>query len=113
SVYVFWWQGGAPEKLMMSRSQDGGVTFGLPTLVATLATMGNNGDLGLTGVVNGAVNPAPFRSNAFTQVVVNPVTGELYAVFNDDANGSDKSDIYLVTSINNGLTWSARVRIND
>jgi hypothetical protein len=88
----------------MRRSNDLGVTFGVPVTVATLATTATNGNLILGG---------GFRTNAFPQAAVNPVNGDLYVVFNDNPAGADKADIFFTQSSNFGGTWSTPVRVND
>jgi hypothetical protein len=72
-----------------------------------------NGDLGLTGIRNGTVTPAAFRTNEFPQAVVNPVSGNLYVTFANNPAGTDKADIFLVQSTNGGTSWSTPIRVND
>ena len=45
-------------------------------------------------------------------VAVNPVSGALYCVYNDNPAGSDRGDVFFTQSTNNGTTWSAPQRIN-
>src|SRR5207244_9647729 len=104
SVYVFYFDQASPQRIVVRRSSDQGVTFGVPITVATLATTGINGNLGLGG---------GFRTNAFPQAVVNPVNGSVYVVFNNKPAGADKADIFFTQSTNFGATWSAPVRVND
>jgi hypothetical protein len=110
TVYVFYHDANTePQTIKMRRSFDFGATFSAETTVATLSTTAPNGDLGLT---RSSVNPQLFRSNAFPQVVVNPVSGHLYMTYNDNPVGPDKADIYFTSSTNGGVTWSAPVRVN-
>ncbi len=104
AVYVFFFDQSSPQRIRMCRSNDQGLTFSAAVTVATLATTGVNGNLGLGG---------GFRTNAFPQAVVNPVNGNIYVVFNDKPAGTDKADIFFTQSTNSGLSWSARVRVND
>jgi len=104
AVYVFFFDQSSPQRIRMRRSNDRGLTFGAAVTVATLATTGVNGNLGLGG---------GFRTNAFPQAVVNPVDGNIYVVFNDKPAGVDKADIFFTQSTNFGATWSAPVRVND
>jgi hypothetical protein len=106
SVYVFYFdQNTLPQTIKMRRSSDRGATFGTIVTVATLATTGVNGDLGLNG---------GFRTNAFPQAVVNPVDPRsVYVVFNDKGAGADNADIFLTQSRDFGTTWSTPVRVND
>lgn len=40
--------------------------------------------------------------------------GRLYLVYTDELpNGSDDTEIFVRTSVDNGITWSPRVRVND
>ena len=109
SVYAARWTTGAIE---IRRSTDQGVTFGGPTLVSAVDSAGINGDLGLTGQRNGTSSLNAFRSNKFPHLAVNPVSGHLYVVYNDNPAGSDKSDVFFRMSTNQGATWSAATRVN-
>ncbi|MGI0013583.1 MAG: sialidase family protein, partial [Nitrososphaera sp.] len=113
AVYVFWFEQTSPQRIMMRKSTDQGVTFGAPVNVATLSTTGVNGNLGLTGIRDGTTSPAGFRSNAFPHATVNPVNGNIYVVYNDNPAGTDKADVFFRHSTNGGATWSAAVRVND
>ena len=105
SVYAFWFDNStSTEKIMMRKSTDGGQNFGAAVTVTTLRTTGINGDLVLGG---------GFRSNAFPQALANPVTGQLYVVYDDKAAGNDKSDVYFRYSNDGGTTWSAATDIID
>jgi len=72
--------------------------------VADLLTSSVNGNLSLNGGL---------RSNSFPHAAVNPVSGQLYVVFNDNPTDGDAADTYLVTSEDEGATWSQRQQIND
>ena len=107
SVYVAYFRGNAPNALFIRRSTDGGVSFGAENQIATLNTTSVNGNLALNGGL---------RSNSFPHMAVNPVSGHIIAVWNDDpapAGGVDRGDIYYSRSTNNGTTWSAPVKVND
>jgi subtilisin-like proprotein convertase family protein len=113
SVDVFYYRGtggGGQEgdnKLFVRQSTDLGVTFGSEHEVADLNTTSVNGNLALNG---------GFRSNSFPQAAVNPISGDMVVVYNDDPNlGStaDNGDVFYVKSTDNGVTWSAPVRINE
>jgi hypothetical protein len=104
AVYVFFFDQSSPQAIRMRRSTDQGLTFGATVTVATLATTGVNGDLGLGG---------GFRTNTFPQAAVNPVNGNIYAVFNNKGAGADTADIFFTQSTDAGATWSAPVRVND
>jgi uncharacterized repeat protein (TIGR01451 family) len=105
TVYVFWWDCNlTPRRIMVAKSTDQGSTFGAPVTVATLLGTGVNGRLPLNG---------GFRSNSFPHVAVNPMSGHLYVVFNDDPAGDDRGDVYFTGSTDGGSTWSSPVRVND
>lgn len=110
AVYAFWW---TPTGVMMRKSVDQGVSFGAPVTVSTfLATGGTNGDLGLTGTPQGG-SLSTIRSSKFPHAAVNPINGNVYAVYADDGAGADKADIYVVQSTNGGATWGAPIKVND
>ncbi len=105
AVYAFWFDNTtSTESIKMRKSTDGGQTFGNPVTVTTLRTTGVNGDLGLGG---------GFRSNAFPQAVVNPVTGQIYVAYDDKGAGNDKADVYFRYSSDGGTTWSAATDVID
>jgi hypothetical protein len=110
SVYVFWHAG---TSLRMRKSTDLGLTFGAPVTVASDLVGGTNGDMGFTGVRQGTTTAVGFRSNQFPRVAVNPANGHLYAVYNNDAPGADKADVFFRQSTDGGATWSAAQRVND
>ncbi|MGI8583121.1 MAG: proprotein convertase P-domain-containing protein [Chitinophagaceae bacterium] len=111
SIEAFWLQAGA---IRMRKSTDFGATFGAAVIVASgLAGPQTNGGLGLTGIRQGTIIAAPFRSNSFPHAAVNPVSGHIYVTFNDNPAGVDKGDIYMVVSTDGGATWGARVKVND
>ena len=104
AVYAFWLASG--NQLVVRKSTNLGVTFGVQTPVATLRTTGTNGDLGLSG---------GFRTNAFMQVVAHPTdANQLFAVWNDKgiSPSTDKSNIYFSKTTNGGANWSASIQIN-
>lgn len=110
SVYVFFYRGsgtggqGGDNKLWVRKSTDAGVTFSPDVQVADLLTTSINGNLALNGGL---------RSNSFIHAAVNPVSGDLYAVFNDDPAGADGADTYLVSSDDGAATWSSPAQLND
>jgi hypothetical protein len=104
AVYVFFFDQSTPQRIRMRRSSDQGLTFDPAVTVATLATTGTNGNLGLGG---------GFRTNAFPQAAVNPVNNDIYVVFNDKPAGADKADIFFTRSVDSGAAWTDPVRVND
>jgi hypothetical protein len=113
AVYVFWWDSADGPTIRMRKSTDQGQTFGGEQIVTGLKTHGVaiGGDLGLT---YSTTNSSSFRSNAYPQAAVNPVTGDIYVVYDDQPNGStDKADIFFTMSTDGGNTWSKSIRVND
>jgi Bacterial pre-peptidase C-terminal domain len=111
SVYAFWYAG---TTLQVRKSVDQGMTFGAPVTIATfLNAGGTNGDLGLTGAVQGSVTASGFRSSKFPAATVNPLNGNVYVVYADDGAGVDKADVYFTQSTNGGVSWSVPVKVND
>jgi hypothetical protein len=109
AVYVFWWDNTQNASILMRKSTDQGQTFSDPVTVAGLKTHGYHGDLGLTDSAG-----RTFTTNAFPQAAVNPVTGDIYVVYDDQGHGSqDKADIYFTESCDGGQTWSKPLRVND
>jgi hypothetical protein len=109
TVYVFWWDANKGFDILMRKSNDQGQTFSDPVIVTGLKTHGNLGDLGLTDS-----SGRPFRTNTFPQAAINPVTGDIYVVYNDQGNGSaDKADIFFTMSSDGGKHWSKPLRVND
>ncbi|MBK9097713.1 MAG: T9SS type A sorting domain-containing protein [bacterium] len=111
SVYAFYYNGST--SIQVRKSTDLGVSFGAAVTIFNGISGGVNGDLGLTGKRNGLTTFSSFRSNAFPHVAINPVSGHIYTTFNNNPAGTDKGDIYLTISTDNGATWSTPDRIND
>jgi len=104
SVYAFYYDQSSPQAIRVKRSTDQGQTFGATMTVTTLTSFGTNGDLSLGG----------FRSNSFPQAAVNPVSGNIYVVYNDPsaASGGDRGNIFFRQSTDGGATWSAATQVN-
>jgi hypothetical protein len=110
SVYVFWYNG---TTIMMRKSIDQGVSFGAPVTVASGLVGGTNGDLGLTGIRNGTATPSGFRSSEFPHAAINPVSGNVYVVFDNKGAGTDKGDVFIAQSTDGGATFGAPIKVND
>lgn len=100
TLEVFYFLQGTPSSIKATRSTDGGVTFSVPSTVATLATTGTNGDLGYA-----------YRTNAFPHAAVNPANGDLYVAYDD--NSTDGGDVFFTRSTDGGFTWSGPQKLND
>lgn len=113
TIYVVWndWNVSC---LRVSRSPDGGATWEGPfEAVGTFqapfdqqATQACGGRTALNGQI---------RTASIPSMAADPVTGDLYIVYNykADKGADDDSDIGFVRSSDRGATWSAPVRIND
>jgi hypothetical protein len=115
AVYAFYWDylnGNNGEVEIMRKSTDYGQTFGPEVIVASLRTKGGNGALGLT---YSSTNRSSFQTNAYPQAAVNPVSGDIYVVYDDEPKGSthDKADIFFTMSTDGGNTWNSPPRVND
>ncbi|HEY3411945.1 MAG TPA: sialidase family protein [Armatimonadota bacterium] len=99
----------------ISRSDDGGATFALSSqMVAAVNRIGN--------ATEGVLAGGP-RTNEFPSVGVDGHTGVVYmayasapTMFPGDATipcSSDRSNVYLIRSLDQGRTWSGPLRLND
>jgi hypothetical protein len=88
---------------MMARSLNGGRTFTPATPVAPLTNIGFGG-----GTLNGN-----FRVLSWPRIDVSPANGNVYIVYASNPPGPDGADVFLITSADRGVTWSAPVRVND
>jgi hypothetical protein len=117
TVYALWYDNTTnPATIKIRKSTDQGQTFGNAVTITTLSnTLSVNGDLGLTGIRVGTTTPAPFRSNAFPQAVVNPANGNIYVTFDNRGTGgaNDRADVFFTQSTDSGATWSTPVKVND
>ncbi len=116
-VYVFWLEGkyvqpqGDPaspyQRLMMRKYSSAGVALTAATTVVNLNSGWHNdrNALNLSGLD---------RSDSYPRTAVNPSSGELYVVYADKpASGTDKANIYFISSSNGGSTWSTPLKVND
>lgn len=115
-VYVAWEEFAGVRTLMLRKSTDGGLTFGPPIAIGTVAPSGDGAALDwLQGT---------FRSGMeFSGFAVNPANGHLYVsyhagtVASPDVFGSGGlyryADVFFRKSTDEGATWSAPVRVNN
>jgi len=118
TVYAVWNRtgmgGGNGDKLMFSKSTDGGLTWSPAARIATHA---------LSSFGAGNSPPAQDKRgvNAFASITANPCPtspgyGALHVVFSDFPTSSTAGadlDVFLLTSTDGGRTWSDRRRLND
>src|SRR5262249_27376483 len=104
SVYVAWLDGNASSERILIRKQVLRQSFRPSVTVATLKTVGVNGDVGLD-----------FRTNAFPQLAANPTNAnQLSCTFTDvGANANDRCDAYFTMSNDGGSTWTTPVVLNS
>ena len=117
TVYVFWREEVTEplsQSLQMAKSTDFGFSFSTQMAILWgLTAVGPDGDLGLTGQRQGTMTFDAFRTRTWPHAAVNPVSGHLYLVYNDNPAGQDKADVFMMMSTNGGTTWSGPTRIND
>ncbi len=100
TVYAVWSGGsvqGTTASIFFSKSSNGGKKWSAARKLTTILTNGVNG----------------FRSGSFLPAFdVNPLTGELYIAWSDGRwTGQDQPT--LITSTDQGATWSAPARLSD
>lgn len=97
--------------ILVSRSTDGGVTFGSQVDATGSFTPAGNICAGRNTVKD------CIRTNAFPKVAADnsytSTRGNVYAVYEVNPVGADIADVYFVRSTNNGQTWSIPVKVND
>lgn len=120
NVYVAWKDANfAPPQIRFRRSTDNGVTFGAEL------TIGAADVAETTTVCGGGVRTTfvdsevgfgtrAVRSSAFPTMSVSPVNGNIYVAWHRAfLAGGSLADIGFTRSLDNGLTWSAAIRINS
>jgi len=114
-VYVVWERFDTPG-IYISRSLDGGRTFGTDgvaeVLVSDLEYIGQPASPNTCEgrqILNGYVDAA-FE---FPTMAVSPVNGDVFVSFNSNPDGIDESDVFLARSTDGGFNWSEPIRLND
>ena len=91
-------------KVAFIKSTDDGETWTKPQIIADLRTVSVTDPVTGEAVRTGDIIPEP---------AIDPVTGQLYVVWQDSRfNGGQFDEIALSTSTDGGTTWSAPVRVN-
>lgn len=114
-VYVAWRDFNIPG-IMISKSIDGGKTFGADgvdnTLVAKVEFIGEDAPPATCQgrrILKGFID-AGFE---FPSLAINPINGEVYVTYNSNPPGLDQSDVYFVRSSDGGRSWSEPIRVNN
>nr|MBA3727570.1 exo-alpha-sialidase [Armatimonadota bacterium] len=105
NLYVTYWDFGTG--VMFRKSTNGGVSFTAPVRAATR--------LDTWGTQDGSRGPGNFRKPPMNGIAVDPNTGHIYIVYFDTTNivnGNRNLNLYMVTSTNEGATWSTPMVIN-
>jgi hypothetical protein len=101
-VYLSW---AGHEQIYFDRSLDGGQTFGADRVVAPQPG-------GWSFAVSGI-----FRANGFPVTACDtsdsPHRGRVYIAWSDQRAGAGDTNVYLISSDDQGDSWSAPVRVND
>lgn len=110
-IYIAWEDFDTPA-IRISKSTDGGVSFGADgvdnTLVAPLNFVTSRSLECGRRVLNGDL-----RMHEFPSLAVNPQNGDVYVVFTSNPPGPDESDIFFTRSDDGGKTFSTPIRVND
>jgi hypothetical protein len=101
-VYVAWFSY-SPLGIYMDVSTDQGQTFGNDWLVANLSTSSEQ--------INGGILVFPYPALNSDVNLSSPFYGNLYFAYMNNTVGD--MDIFFKRSENNGISWTAPLRIND
>lgn len=120
-VYVAWeeFAAGGTRTLRLRKSTDGGITFGPPMDIGTVAPSGDGSWFSALDWLQGT-----FRAGMeFSGFAVNPATGHLYVSYHAGTVTSPDifaaggfyryADVFFRKSTDEGATWSAPVRVNN
>ncbi|MCX8103805.1 MAG: glycoside hydrolase [Candidatus Bipolaricaulota bacterium] len=118
AVYVAWIAFEGNERILkMRRSDDGGVSFAEPVIVAQIM---RTADAQATRdcrrqALKGGIRTLELPSVAVDRSPTSFFCGALYVTYQSDPDGPgpDISDVFLVSSLDGGKTFSPPVRVND
>ncbi|MDZ7738467.1 MAG: sialidase family protein [Bacteroidales bacterium] len=101
NVYVAW---AGPDGIYFDRSTDGGRSFGTDIIISDMPG-GWAFDV-----------PGIYRCNGMPFTVCDnsdsAYSGNIYVMWSDQRNGTDNTDIFLIRSEDEGLSWSERMMVN-
>lgn len=116
-VYVVWLSLESGRSLKLRRSDDGGVTFGPPVTAASLTRTADPqaSSTCRRQALRGGIRTLELPSVAVDRSPTSFFRGALYIAYQSDPDGPgpDMSDVFLVSSLDGGKTFSAPVRVND
>ncbi len=116
-VYVVWISFDSGRSLKIRRSDDGGVTFGSTFTVAEIARTSDPqaSNLCRRQALRGGIRTLELPSVAVDRSPTSLFRGSIYIAYQSDpdGSGSDMSDVFVVTSLDGGRTFSKPVRVND
>ncbi|HEX9371934.1 MAG TPA: sialidase family protein [Roseiflexaceae bacterium] len=94
----------SPYNVAFIKSTDGGTTWTKPQIIANLQTVFVTDPNTGQAIRTGDIIPEP---------AIDPVTGQLYVVWQDSRfTGHHFDEVALSTSTNDGATWSAPIQVN-
>ena len=108
------WEAGEQfdDQYLIIKSSDGGVTWSPPAFVVDLEDGSRDYPQNVRG--RQTLSGYQLRVNSAGNIVASPTTGKLYLVFSDNRNGTHdtdnpvtNADVFVMTSSNNGATWSS------
>lgn len=102
-VYVAW---SYDAKIYFNRSLDNGITW--ETTDRLIAQQPGGWAQDIPGIMRCNGMPVSVVDNSDS-----PYSGTIYINWTDQRNGSDNTDVFLIKSTDNGLTWSKPIRVNQ
>ncbi len=101
-IYVAW---SGPLGIMFDRSFNGGLAWGNDIFVASQP---GGWDFDVPGI---------YRCNGMPVTICDTshstTRGNVYVLWGDQRNGTDNSDVFIIKSTNNGITWGGLVKVNN
>ena len=101
-IYVAW---AGPAGIVLDRSFDGGETWGTDIFVSD---MPGGWDFDVSGIYR--CNGLPIT---MCDISNSPYRGNVYVVWSDQRNGATNTDIFMARSTDEGLTWTAPIKVNN
>lgn len=108
SVYACW-EDYSGQKIYVSKSTDGGATFGTAHVVTSYRLNTTGFFVFIPPQASRGVLPMPFSTAAQN----GPNAGRLYISYMDKDSSGNNTNVYIRHSDDGGTTWSAEVKVND